>query len=62
MRRPTVKLLALIVTCLLSGEVAKAQGITTLQSGVPIERTLASGESNSFKINLEPDQFLQLVV
>lgn len=35
---------------------------TTLQTGVPVERTIAAGQSHNYSINLEQDQFLQLVV
>ncbi|MGH9932508.1 MAG: hypothetical protein ACREA9_25170 [Pyrinomonadaceae bacterium] len=62
MLRSTVILLVLFLTCLLSGSPAKGQGPASLQPGIPIERTLASGQSHSFSINLEPDQFLQLAV
>jgi hypothetical protein len=48
--------------CLLSSEPAKAQAPTALQSGKPIERTLASDQSHSFTLNLESDQVAQLVV
>ena len=34
----------------------------SLQSGIPIERMLARGQSHSFTITLEAEQFLQLVV
>src|SRR5260370_4160032 len=30
--------------------------------GIPIERALTSGESHSFQIALEPDQYLQVAV
>ncbi|MDQ2855561.1 MAG: hypothetical protein M3R68_04475, partial [Acidobacteriota bacterium] len=33
-----------------------------LQSGVPIERTISMGQTHSFTVNMEQDQFLQLVV
>jgi hypothetical protein len=46
----------------LSGQPAKAQAPTALQSGKAIELTLASGQSHSFTLNLEPNQFAQLVV
>jgi hypothetical protein len=61
MHRSTVLLLSLILTFVLPGETAKGQG-ETLQPGIPIERALASGQSHSFSINLEEEQFLQLVV
>ena len=62
MRRSTVTLLILVLICFLSVDPAKAQETTALQSGVSVERTLAPGQSQSFTINLEQDQFLQLVV
>jgi hypothetical protein len=40
----------------------KAQGVEALQSGASIEHTLAAGQTQRFSINLEKDQFLQLVV
>ncbi|HEV7684034.1 MAG TPA: hypothetical protein VGO68_18020, partial [Pyrinomonadaceae bacterium] len=46
----------------MSGQPAKAQAPTALQSGKAIELTLASGQSHSFTLNLEPNQFAQLVV
>jgi hypothetical protein len=40
-----------------------AQGQTvSLQPGVSVERTLARGQSQSFNVSLEQDQYLQLVV
>jgi hypothetical protein len=33
-----------------------------LQPGVPIERTITKGQTHSFTVNMEQDQFLQLVV
>lgn len=33
-----------------------------LQPGIPIERTLAKGQTHSFTVNMEQDQYLQLVV
>lgn len=53
----------LILTSLLGVQSANAQaGTTTLQPGTPIERTLAAGQSHSYTINLEQDQFLRLAV
>ena len=63
MRRSIIPLLILILTCLLPFEPAEGQSkSTSLQPGVTIENALASGQSHSFTINLEEDQFLQLVV
>jgi hypothetical protein len=53
----------LILTSLLGVQFSNAQGgATTLQPGTPIERTLAAGQSHSYTINLEQDQFLRLAV
>src|SRR5258706_7746188 len=53
----------LIRTALLGVQFANAQaGATSLQPGTPIERTLAAGQSHSYTISLEEDQFLRLVV
>lgn len=67
MRRSIATLLFFILTMTLTGflpnEGATGQSQTaSLQPGVPIERTLARGQSHSFSVSLEQDQFLQLVV
>ncbi len=62
MPRPFTILLTLTFTCLLLVEPAIGQSNAALQLGTPIERSLALGQSHSFTINLEPDQFLQFVV
>lgn len=60
--------LYLVLSLLLSNplfgvQFANAQaGPTSLQPGTPIERTLAAGQSHSYTINLEQDQFLRVVV
>src|SRR5712691_1175850 len=55
-------LLFIILTGLLP-ELAKAQSDpNSLQPGVPIERTIARGQSHSFTVSMEKDQVLQLVV
>ena len=41
---------------------ANAQGPTTLQLGTPIERTLKSGQTQEFTLNLKENTFVQLVV
>jgi len=41
---------------------ANAQGQTTLQPGTPIERTLKSGQTQEFTVNLKENTFVQLVV
>lgn len=66
MRRSIATLLFVVLTMtlgLLPCHWAIAQSQTaSLQAGVSIERTLARGQSHSFSISLEQDQFLQLVV
>ena len=52
-------LLPLILSATASAQTPPA---TPLEPGVPIERTLAAGQSHSYTINLEENQFLQLVV
>ena len=42
--------------------VAAQSTSTVLQKGNPIERTLSAGESHIYTINLQKDQFVQLVV
>lgn len=60
MRRSAVVVLVILI-CAGSAEWAKAQ-TESLQPGIPIERALARGQSHTFTINLEQDQFLQLVI
>ena len=60
MRRSAAVLLAIFIS-LVAIESVTAQG-NSLQPGIAIERTIGSGQSHSFSINLERDQFLQLVV
>ncbi|MDX6574356.1 MAG: hypothetical protein QOE96_309 [Blastocatellia bacterium] len=64
MREPQCKtLLPLLLIFLFAVQAANAQaGPTSLQIGTPIERTLAAGQSHSYNITLEADQFLELVV
>jgi len=63
MRRSIIPLLIFVLTCLSLVKPAEAQSKSaSLQPGVTIENALAIGESHSFTINLEEDQFLQLVV
>ncbi|MDX6500859.1 MAG: hypothetical protein QOG23_4119 [Blastocatellia bacterium] len=53
----------LLLNSLLGVQFANAQaGATSLQPGAPIERTLAAGQSHSYTISLEQDQFLHLLV
>ena len=62
MRCSKAILLFIILTGLLT-ELAKAQSDpNSLQPGVPIERTIARGQSHSFTVSMEKDQVLQLVV
>src|SRR6267142_2962003 len=60
MRRSAAVLLAIFFS-LVAIENVKAQG-NSLQPGIAVERTLGDGQSHSFSINLERDQFLQFVV
>jgi len=66
MRRSLAMLLGSTLTLItsLSGIawVAAQSQTTTLQLGIPIERTLARGQSQSFNVSLEQAQFVQLVV
>jgi len=63
MRRFIATLLLLVLNGLLLNESARAQSQTaSLQAGVSMERTLERGQSQSFGVSLEQDQFLQLVV
>src|SRR5436309_776184 len=63
MRQSRVILLFVILILLFPIQPATAQsGATSLQQGIPIERTLTRGQTHSFSISLEQDQFLELVV
>ena len=63
MRRFIATLLLLVLNGLLPNDSARAQSQTaSLQPGVSLERTLERGQSQSFGVSLEKDQFLQLVV
>jgi hypothetical protein len=64
MRGSLYLVLSLLLSISLSGaQIANAQaGPTSLQPGTPIERTLTAGQSHSYTINLEQDQFLRVVV
>ena len=53
--------LFIIFICLAPSEWVRAQ-TDSLQPGIPIERTIGQGQSHSFSITLQQDQFLQLVV
>jgi hypothetical protein len=53
----------LLSSSLLGVQFANGQtGPTSLQPGTPIERTLAAGQSHTYNISLEQDQFLHLLV
>jgi len=53
----------LLLNSLLGVQFANAQaGSSSLQPGTPIERTLAAGQSHSYTISLEQDQFMRLLV
>jgi hypothetical protein len=61
LRRPTLWLL--LFSLLLAVQSANAQtDLPTLQTGVPVERAITAGQSHVYFIDLEQDQFLQLVV
>ncbi|MDX6384495.1 MAG: hypothetical protein QOK48_2068 [Blastocatellia bacterium] len=61
LRCPTLWLLLFIL--LFAAQVTNAQtDLTMLQTGTPVERTLAAGQSHTYGIDLEEDQFLQFVV
>src|SRR6266850_3869589 len=64
MREPRCMIrLPLLLISLLGVQAASAQvGPTSLQPGTPVERTLAAGQSHSYTISLEQDQFLRLLV
>src|SRR5687767_3424956 len=67
MRRSTATVPCVVLTVILTGlipnGVAHSQSQSaSLQLGVPLERTLTRGQSHSFTVSLEQDQFLQLVV
>lgn len=56
-----------MLTCLLAAPAGGAFGAQTgasaaLQPGTPVERTIGRGETHSFGISLEQNQFLQFVV
>lgn len=52
-----------VLVCLISVVPSYAQSeITELRSGAPVERTLASGQTQNFTVALERNQFLQIVV
>jgi len=64
MRESLYTTLSLLLINLIFGvQPVEAQaGATSLQVGIPIERTLAAGQSHTYNISLEQDQFMRLVV
>src|SRR5258708_34574221 len=64
MRESLYTTLSLLLINLIFGvQPVKAQaGATSLRVGIPIERTLAAGQSHTYNISLEQDQFMRLVV
>ena len=55
-------LLSLILSATASAQTQPATATTPLEPGIPVERTLAAGQSHNYTINLDENQFLQLVV
>lgn len=63
MRQTRIVFLLSIVTMLLPGQQLFAQlPVITLQPGVPVEKTIGPGQTHAFAVNLEDDQYVQLVV
>ncbi len=61
LRCPTLWLLLFVL--LSAAQAANAQNdLTMLQTGTPVERTFAPGQSHTYGVDLEQNQFLQLVV
>jgi hypothetical protein len=58
MLRLSILLLFLLLAPVIMGQVATEN----LQTGKAIEKSLAAGQTNSYTINLEKDQFIQLAV
>ena len=59
MRRSAALLLFILLFVTPESFHAQTESLTT---GIPIERLIARGQSHSFTVTLEPEQFLQLVV
>src|ERR1051325_4134520 len=59
-RSPLFSVALMLISFTFAG--AQIAGVTALQVGTPIERTLAGGQSHSYSITLDPNQYLQLVV
>jgi len=57
----SIRILFLLLSFFAATPLASGQSVT-LQPGTPIERSLSAGQTHNFFVNLENDQFLQLVV
>ena len=63
MVRPIVATSFLILLCLLSDGLAQPQrAAESLQSGLPISRTIGRSQSQRFNLMLDQNQFAQVVV
>ncbi|HEY5402356.1 MAG TPA: hypothetical protein VIK24_05780 [Pyrinomonadaceae bacterium] len=63
-RSMLLRLLCLMVFPVVAGHAQNQtqNNLTTLQQGVPIERTMGANESHSYSINLSDEQYLQFAV
>ena len=63
-RSMLLRLLCLVVFPVVAGhaQTQTQNNQTTLQQGIPIERTLGANESHSYSINLSDEQYLQFAV
>ena len=63
-RSMLLRLLCLVVFPVVAGhaQTQTQNNLTTLQQGVPIERTMGANESHSYSINLSDEQYLQFAV
>jgi len=63
-RSMLLRLLCLVVFPVVAGHAQNQtqNNLTTLQQGVPIERTMGANESHSYSINLSDEQYLQFAV
>jgi len=63
-RSMLLRLLCLVVFPVVAGhaQTQTQNNQTTLQQGIPIERTLGANESHSYSINLSDEQYLQFTV
>ena len=63
LRRTAIPLLFILFSCLpLLRATAAQPASSSLGSGSMVERTIRLGETHSFSVRLEPDQFLQFVI